>query len=499
MSEERPASEPAPLASAVESVLRHASRSPQSIALIGGCETLSYRDLARRVRHTARALQLRGVRRGDRVVLPASSTPDFVVSYLAVHLAGGVAVPSDAGMPRARVEHIGERVAARLALTVEEQRSLCDVADGALADPEPAFAVRGAGPEIADIMFTSGTTGAPKGVMLSHRNLAAAARHINAFVGTSQADVEVLALPLGHSFGLGTIRCVLSAGGAVVLVDGFAFPGRIFAALEEHRATGFRCVAAGLAMMLKFAPDRLADFSTRIRYVELGSAPMRTEDKHRLMSLLPRSRICMHYGLTEATRSAYIEFHVDRARLDSIGRPSHGVEIRLVGSAGGMASPGEPGEIQIRGPHVMSGYWQDTERTRSAFDGDWLRTGDAGHVDEGGYLYLHGRKADMINVGGRKVAPAEIEEALRRHPAVLDCGCSGIADPAGISGDAVGVLVLLREGPAVGTRELREHLRASLEPYKLPVKWLFAGTIPRTENGKVQRHLLRELLERASE
>jgi long-chain acyl-CoA synthetase len=143
----------------------------------------------------------------------------------------------------------------------------------------------------------------------------------------------------------------------------------------------------------------------------------------------------------------------------------------------------------------MRTYWEDAERTNEAFMDGWLRTGDVGHADEDGYLYLHGRNADLINVGGRKVSPTEVEEVLRSHPAVLDCGCTGISDPAGVSGEAVAVLVLLRKGQESSKRELRVFLRGRLEPYKLPIKWSFSGVLPRTVNGKLQRHLLREQLE----
>ena len=427
-------------------------------------------------------------------MVEASSSPGFVIAYLAVHFAGGIAIPLDPATPASRREFISERVDASIVLSAIDQRGLMD-------NPNPRFGSESAfrdppeGKDVADVIFTSGTTGDPKGVVLTHDNLAAAAHQINSFVGTKATDVQVLPLPLGHNFGLASLRSLLCAGATVVLIDGFAFPGRIYAALNEHRATSFRCVPAGLTMMLSFAPERLSDFASQIRYVELGSAPMPEDDKRKLISLLPCSRICMHYGLTEASRSVFIDFNADTGKLRSIGRPADGVDVRIGGPHGAPIEPGAIGEIQIRGPHIMKEYWRAPQRTRDAFVGKWLRTGDAGHVDAEGFLYLDGRNAEIINVGGRKVSPAEVEEALRRHPAVLDCACTGIADPAGISGDAVAVLVLPREGRGSNKRELREHLRRYIEPYKLPVRWVFSGTIPRTPTGKIQRHLLREQLE----
>lgn len=477
----------------VAAVLQHALRAPEPIALICGEEEISYGQLSRNVQHAAQTLRERGMAAGDRVILEASSTPAFVTAYLAVHFAGGIAIPIDPAMPASRRELIADRVDASIVLYAVDQRVLMDDPSRRFAD-ETAFRLP-EGNDVADVIFTSGTTGEPKGVVLTHNNLAAAAYQINSFVGTRAGDVEVLPLPLGHNFGLASLRSLLCAGATVVLVEGFAFPGRIYAALDEHRATSFRCVPAGLTMMLRFSPEMLSDFATRIRYVELGSAPMPENDKRKLISLLPSSRICMHYGLTEASRSVFIDFNADKGKLGSVGRPAHGVDVRIAGPHGEAIEPGEIGEIQIRGRHIMKEYWKAPQRTRDAFVGEWLRTGDAGHVDADGFLFLDGRNTEIINVGGRKVSPAEVEEALRRHPAVSDCACTGIADPAGISGDAVAAVVLSLEGRVLNKVELREHLRRYIEPYKLPVKWLFSGTIPRTSTGKIQRHLLREQLE----
>lgn len=491
--EHRVAGESAP-STIVGRVLEHARRAPDAVALIVGETAYTYAQLARSISALAATLRASGLAPGDRVLVQASSTAGFVVTYLALHAARIIAVPIDAGMPKPRLDFVSGKVAARRIMRElpEPDRDTSQLSSFRSIDAHSSEAEAS---DVADILFTSGTTGAPKGVMLTHGNLVAAADHINGFIGTRKGDVEVLPLPLAHSFGLGGLRNVLSVGATLVLVDGFAFPGRIFAALEAHRATGFRCVAAGLAMMFKFAPDRLGDFAHQLRYVEIGSAPMASADKLKLMALLPTTRLCMHYGLTEATRSAFIEFHRDRESLGSIGRESSGVEIRVVAENGHVAPVGTPGELTIRGPHVTPGYWGDSERTGAMLADGWLRTGDLGHADERGYLYLVGRKADLINVGGRKVSPAEVEDALRSHASVLDCACSGVVDPAGLSGDAVAVLVLLRDGAQSSRRELREHLRSHLEPYKLPVKWRFSGTIPRTENGKIQRHLLRQQLE----
>jgi long-chain acyl-CoA synthetase len=482
--------------SIVGQVFRLAQATPQATALVIRERHVSYAELAQRVTGITAQLLESGLRAGERVILPASNSLHFVANYLAVHASGAVAVPVDPAAPEARIEFIRDRVAARLLLTPAEQKARLETADGAPAPYGPDGAGI-AGPQpggVADIMFTSGTTGTPKGVMLSHEGLCRAAMHINAFVGTRKDDVEVLALPLAHSFGLGSLRCLLAIGACAVLVEGFAFPGQVFDALERHRATGFRSVPAGLSTLFRLSHDKLGDFADHLRYLEFGSAPMPREDKLRLMRLLPRTRLCMHYGLTEATRSVYTEFHSEAEHLDSIGRPAPGVEVRISGEQGDDMPANEAGEIWIRGPHVMQGYWQDPERSRTTLANGWLRTGDFGHRDEQGRLYLTGRRSDMINVGGRKLSPIEVEEALRSHPAVRDCACVGIPDPEGLAGEAVAVFVVLAQDAMPEEKPLRNHLRATLEPYKIPTQWVFADTLPYTANGKVQRHILRNQL-----
>jgi long-chain acyl-CoA synthetase len=478
--------------SVVRRVFQRGLSSPDAIAFIVGPRYVSYREFLDLVGKAARALLVSGVERGDRVMLSASNSLHFAATYMAIHLCGAIAVPIDPGAPAARIQMITDRVAARVFLPPEDQISLMRES---CAPWWPNLSDNRAWPlanDAADIMFTSGTTGVPKGVVLAHGNLCAAAEHINAFVGTTANDIELLALPLAHSFGLGTLRSLLVQGASAILIEGFAFPGQIFDSLQRHRATGFRFVPSGLATLSRASGDRLGDFSETLRYVELGSASLAIEDKQRLMRLLPHTRLCMHYGLTEASRSVYIEFHQNASHLNSIGRPIAGVDVRILGEHGELLPPQHAGEICIRGPHVMQGYWLEPDRSGGALQDEWLHTGDIGFTDEDGFLYLQGRRSDMINVGGRKVSPVEVEDVLHTHPSISECACTGIPDPDQISGEIVAALVVPRTGGSLDERELDEFSRCFLEPYKIPRRWVIGGSIPRTHNGKIQRHLLRD-------
>jgi long-chain acyl-CoA synthetase len=319
----------------------------------------------------------------------------------------------------------------------------------------------------------------------------AAALHINATIGSSEHDVEVLPLPLFHSFGLGRLRCNLLAGATTVLVDGFRFHGELFDLMERHCATGFVGVPAVFALLLRARGEGLAAFREQLRYIEIGSAPMPLEHKLALVELLPRTDLWMHYGLTEASRSSFIEFHRHRDRLESAGRPSPGVQVSVRDDVGNEQPAGQEGLIWIAGQHVSPGYWDDPELNAQTFKEGWVCSGDVGHLDEEGFLYVHGRRDDMINVGGFNVSPDEVERSLVEHPCVLDAACVGVPDSRGV-GKLVRAHVVHRPGcERPSDVELARWVAERLEPYKVPTMFVWQPQLPRTSSGKLIRATLR--------
>lgn len=476
-------------------LLEHAAAHPERLALVAAEQQITYGQLLQRVKGAALLMRSRGVEAGDRVVLAASASPSFVFGYLGCHYLGAIAVPVDPRISPPRLEDISAQArpkAVFLARPGSASRHNIEElsAERSTRAPKPAAASAN---QIADLLFTSGTTGKAKGVMLSQGAIMAAAGYINAFIGNVAGDREVVPLPLSHSFGLGRLRCNLLAGGTLIVVDGFMSPGNLLAALTDWEATGFACVPAGFAVLFKTSGNKLGAFRDRLRYIEIGSAAMPLEHKRLLMSLLPDTRLCMHYGLTEASRSAFIEFHGAKDRLESIGRPSPGVELRIVDGQGRDCNPGQAGRVVIKSPAVMSGYWQDPEATRQAFLGDYLITGDIGHRDEDGFLFLDAREKELINVGGREVSPIEIETQLARHPAVAECACVGMPDPQGLTGMVVKAFLVARPDVEIPQSSvLAKYLRGRIEPYKMPRAFEWIDELPRTASGKLQRVELAE-------
>lgn len=473
----------------------HAINTPDKIALVEGERRVTYAQLSAKIASCASYLQSLGLHCGDRIVLSAQKEQEFIYIYFAAHLLGLVNVVVDSASPRERLDYIIDIVNPSIVfggnISIEGRRcvSFKDITLDENADALHEL-LELHGSDVADVMFTTGTTGAPKGVCLTHDNIAGSAANTNGFIGTCADDVEALALPLSHSFGLGRLRCVLSVGATLVLVGNFANLKSFFTVLENEHVTGFGMVPAVWQYIKRISGRRIAKFAEQLRYIEIGSAALPIEDKRLLMELFPTTRLCMHYGLTEASRALFIEFHTAASNLESVGRPATPlVEVQVFGDDGQQLNNGIDGEICVRGNMVSRSYFlpQDNE---NAFYGDWFRTGDWGHMDDNGNFYLTGRKKELINVGGEKVSPAAIEDAILSL-GVKDCACVAVSDPNGMLGE-VPKAYLVKGGFPLEIDDIKNRLMKLLPPHEIPVEWEWIESIPRTSSGKIQRLKLKK-------
>jgi long-chain acyl-CoA synthetase len=267
----------------VSRLVNYANSTDDPIAIIAGDKKISYKMLAEKIFSAASKLLEMGVSRGDRVMLSASNTPSFIYGYFATHLLGAIAVPIDPHTPESRIKyfinivtpkviffHNGTENILKFSNSIEKLD--CNKINNSIKDYSKLH-------EIADIMFTTGTTGDPKGVILTHKNIASAANNINRFIKNTFKDREVVSLPLSHSFGLGRLRCILLARGTIILNGGFTFPGEIFLAIEKWRATGLSFVPAGFAVLYKLTGESIRNYKEQLKYIEIGSAPMPIENK----------------------------------------------------------------------------------------------------------------------------------------------------------------------------------------------------------------------------
>lgn len=470
-----------------------ASLLPDKPAVKSGKKSATYLQLCQRVLgardYFVNQLMLNA---GDTIVLAAGKQIEFVYAYFGAHLAGLKVVPVDPATNPDRMAFIIKQTGASLLVGFDGIENnirtigLKEFEELASGFSVPSFPV---GNQIADILFTTGTTGKPKGVTLTYDNEAAAARNINEFIGNTGNDIELLALPVSHSFGLGRVRCCLYQGATLILLGSFANVKKLYRTIEEENVTGFTMVPASWRYLKKLTGNKLGDFRNQLRYIEMGSAFFSKEEKDELAGILPDTRVCMHYGLTEASRSTFMEFHQDASHMDSVGKASPHTEIKILDENGVECEACNDGEICIKGEHVTHGYLDLP--VGDSFFGDYFRTGDWGYKTEDGYVYLISRKKELINVGGKKVSPIEVEEQLLKIPGVEDCACIGVPDDNEVLGEVVKAFIVKEKGCEITFADIDEQSTGKLESYKIPVCYEWIDAIPKTQNGKIQRGLLK--------
>ena len=465
-----------------------ASAGPDRVAVTVDGKPVTHAELDEASGRVA-AWLARRVRPGDRVLLAAGSSIGFVRCYLGALRAGAVVVLANPGYTAAELGHLVADSGAVLAFADREPaRRLAglETADVRELPPDvrPATAVAARPDQVALLAYTSGTTGRPKGVPLTHRQLTVSVRAAMAAWRWQADDVLVHALPLYHQHGLGGVHAALIAGGTVHIRSKFSAESLVQAAARTGASVLF--AVPTIYQALADSPAALAGGLRGLRLAVCGSAPLSPSLAARLPAVLGRLPL-VRYGTTESGLN--VSNPVDDPRGDTLGVPLPGVLVRIR-AADGAADPGADGEIQLRGPHVFSGYWHDQAATRDAFTADgWFRTGDIGAVDPAaGHLVILGRTKEMIITGGLNVYPREVEIALEGHPSVAEAAVAGVPDERW--GEQVTAWVVLRDGHEFDEAALVAHARTLLAGYKCPKRVFRRAELPRNQLGKILRSAL---------
>lgn len=489
--------------SIVECVALHAEAHPDKLALADYGSALSYSQLWQLVCSRAASLGARGFGTGDKVAIGCDQTASYLAWVLAVQLVGAVAVPFEKGAAPALVETIVEQTGCRAviardkakvasALTEDvafvEMGSVDDVPVAACAAPEALPS----GDDVAEILFSTGTTGKSKGIVISHRNNMAIAENITCGVEMKPDNVEVVPMPLSHSHALRTSYANLANGSSVVIADGVLALKRLFNLMDDYSATALDISPSMLAIIFKLSKDRLGDYSGCLDYVQLGSAPLAEADKERLRRLLPTTRLYDFYGSTEAGRSCLYDFATMVDKPGCIGRPAVNARFVVVDENRNVieSSPDNLGRLASSGDINMVGYYNDPELTAATMANGFIYTNDLGYIDDEGLVYMVGRADDVINFGGVKISPEEIESAVRDNPLVKDCACVPLPDA--LSGQIPGLCISLEDGAVHDERAFKLFLAQAIDASKQPQRVMVVDEIPRTFNGKVIR---REVIE----
>jgi amino acid adenylation domain-containing protein len=496
-------------------------------ALVAGGRRLTYAELDALSDRLAAGLAARGVRRDDRVLVFADNSWEAAVAIYAALKAGAAFSPINPSTKADKLAYIVGNcrptaivTQARLAAVAAEARAIAgaevmtivstEARGGAAPDGTVSFsrllATDDAPPthggidvDLGMLIYTSGSTGRPKGVMMTHRNMDAASHSITTLLENREDDVIGSVLPLAFNYGLYQLLMAIRVGATLVLEKSFAFPQAVFERMREEGATGFPLVPTMSAMMLQMR-DLAPGFLPSLRYITNTAATLPPTHIAQLRTLFPQAKIYSMYGLTECKRCTCLPPEELDRRPGSVGIAIPNTEVFVVDDEGRPAAAGTAGELVVRGPHVMQGYWGDPEATAQALRPGFrpwekvLYTGDLFRADEDGFLYFIARKDDIIKTRGEKVAPREVEAVLHAHPGIADAVVFGVADA--ILGHAVAAMVVTAD-PALTERDVIRHCAARLEDYMVPKSVEFRAELPKTDTGKVSRRLAAETVEPA--
>lgn len=452
-----------------------ASKQPKAPAVVCSGLHLSYAELAASIAAQARNLESRGVGEGDRVAIILPNSIEFVVAYYGAMALGAVAVPFNPGLRSAERERILNDCEPVAVVEAPGAVSIVrDSEDHGLV--ELCSAVDGNA--TAAILYTSGSTGEPKGVMLSGESLSRNASAMADAAGAAPGQVHLVTLPLFHSFGATvSMNMPLLTGGCCVLASRFV-PAVVACLAREFKAATWAAVPAMYAAMAQADVEK-TDLCNLKMCISGGAAL--SGDVRDAFEGKFQTRIFEGYGLTEASPVVSASRFDDPVAPGSAGEPLENVEVRLEGFY-----PDGAGELWVRGPSLMKGYWRRPELTAAIIVDGWLRTGDIACIDEDGRLRIVDRVVDVINSAGYKVYPAEVEAVLRSHPAVEECLVLG--EPHTVRGEAVLALVKLRsESGGIGASELMHYCRQAMAAYKVPSRVEIVDRIPRNDMGKPVR------------
>lgn len=512
-----------------------ARRYPDKPAIVHGGRRISYGDLERMTSQLASFLLCRGgLQPGDRVGIFSENSPEYAAALLGVQRARGISVdinPQYSAHEAGRIvvnssptvlivesrflpvawEVLAANPFVRVMIVVgargkgfelsgnsaQADAESCkvvafdDIMTETVADHVPAT---GSPDEIASIVFTSGTTGAPKGIMLSHANFMANACSIVEYLRLTADDTVMCILPFCYSYGKSLLTTHLAVGGTIILENSFMYPNLVFEKMVEEEVTGFAGVPSTFAIMLNRSNIAKYRFP-KLRYITQAGGHMPPAHAQQLAALFPDVALYIMYGQTEATsRLTYLDPQELSRKPGSIGKAIPGVTIDLLKENGDSAEADEVGEIVAAGGNVMAGYWNNPEETARVLRGGWLHTGDLAKRDSEGFLYVVGRRSDMIKSGAHRISPQEIEDVILEMGDIHEVCVTGMHDE--ILGEIILACAVLKRGCSLDEKKVQQHCRSKLAAFKIPKAVFFVPELPKTASGKVQRHLVHRQRER---
>ena len=515
------------ISSIVEALKINAEKTPDKLCVGDKKNQVTYKEFWNMVKKAAVYLQEKGVQKGDMVVIRGAQKVEFLLGVFGVQLAGGAVCPLEKAIKDDRIMEIMNFVDSNIylaekpvknttvnnislkemfkvvqnneAVTPNENTDnsenvvLNESSDSSEAVSSKEFSLP-ASDDLSEILFTTGTTGKAKGIEVTFGCNVAIAQNVIDSVGMEKDEIELITTPINHSLAIRRSYGAIYNGSSIVLTDGIKFVEDFFKLLDRYKITAITFVPAILEQVLKFAKDRFATYDNQFHYIQLGSAPLSETNKEILTKMFPTTRLYNTYGATESGCTVILEFSKYGHKKKCIGRTTVNTEILFVDDKRNIveASLEKPGILAFKGKMNMRSYYKEPEITKEVMDENGVvYTNDLGYLGEDGLVYLLGRQGDVINMGGIKIAPTEIEEVAMKHEMIKDCACIPIKDE--ITGEAPKLFVTLNEGYQLDQKELSKYLLSKLESLKVPKTFEVIDEIPRTFNGKIIRKQLKAL------
>ncbi len=476
-------------------IQHYAKETPDQIAIIAQDIKCDYASLAKYNRQVALYLKNKGIKAGDRIVVEADHTLEYVYFWYGIQLLGATFVPVEKSTPSKRIIEIAKELDASVmvSLTAREDLadgwSLADIMPGILAGDDSFIPEAPADNGLAEILFTTGTTGKSKGVMVSYSNQVNIALAGIETTNIKQDNVWLIPTPMNHAAALRKVHIAMAVGSTTVLLEGFRNFKQYFKTIEDYGVTSLYLPPSAIHLMLAFASKNFQELNGKIRFVYSSSTAYPETDKEKMRKLMPDTYMYNCFGCSEAGVVCTDEFCVSGGSqyTGSVGRPNSYSEIVLLDEDGNEmkdATAQNPGLCAIRSKSVMQGYWNEPEQTAKALKNGMLVMSDLCYFAPNGELLLVGRSNDTINLGGLKVAPAEVEEVVLRVPCVDECL---MIPTVKANNTALKLLVVVKEGMELDEAAIRAMIAENLEPYKIPKQIVAIDEIIKTFNGKIDR------------
>jgi len=473
----------------ISDFLENSSRNfPKKNALIYKNTKYTYEELQNEVKKKSQFFNK--FKKKSVISLLFENSPEFIISYLGILKSGCIAhiIPPNISTDNLREQIIStnpvsiissHELFSKLSIIENQKIEIIEYPEVKSNSTEERKANSS---DYAYLIYTSGTTSKPKGVPITHQNSVFTTNNIVKILNYNNSDVDILPLPLSHSFGLGCLHTSICIGSTLILHKNMVNTSEIFSSMDEYSATTFAAIPTSLTKLTKYQLSEVSDVFKNLRLIMTNSTSIPSNTIKEYKKILEHGIIATYYGLTEASRSTFMIFD-DERKFNSVGIPPNQIEIKIDNKINS-----EPGEIWIKGPNVIQKYWNNTEADSSITDG-WLQTGDLGKLDENGHLYLLGRLDDVINIGGEKLLPQDVESIVK----VLSDVEEAVAIPMKheVFGNTIKLLIKKTNDSEITKTEILSYCIKNLERYKVPTKIEFVDDFPKTSYGKIKRFMLK--------